>query len=247
MFSQIRKTIFTVGCVGLANIEIAQAEDWIDCSNKHTDISLVGCTALLVKEDFKTLQKWEILFKWGQAYAKAENYERAIADYTESADQLTNENNVTVALEKSTILIERAKAKERKKDLAGAQDDYKKAAKISPTNSDALFELGHFYYGNKNLKEAIDILTAAIAIDNKSAGIFDVRGNAYDDLGQSALAIADYNRAIEINPLGDALFFDRGIYYEHRGDKAKALADFKMAVFLNPNYTAAMKAMKRVE
>lgn len=52
------------------------------------------------------------------------------------------------------------------------------------------------------------------------------RGNAYDDLGETALALADYSKALAIKPdLGEA-HYNRGIDYERIRAFDKARADF---------------------
>ena len=65
------------------------------------------------------------------------------------------------------------------------------------------------------------------------------QGDDADDQGNSTQAIAEYNKAIEINPnLADA-YNRRCITYTKQEDLTQALADCNKAIEINPNYAKA--------
>jgi tetratricopeptide (TPR) repeat protein len=60
------------------------------------------------------------------------------------------------------------------------------------------------------------------------------RGNAHRAKGENDRAIADYTRAIEINPKHANAFISRGMAYHAKGENDRAIADYTMAIVLNP-------------
>ena len=64
-------------------------------------------------------------------------------------------------------------------------------------------------------------------------------GEAYRLQGDYARALADLDRAIELNPKYDWAFAQRGVTYRLQGDYVRALADFDRAIELDPKYDQA--------
>ena len=48
------------------------------------------------------------------------------------------------------------------------------------------------------------------------------------------LAIADYTKAIELNPKDQQAYWRRGLSYGHKGQCGPAIADYSKAIELNP-------------
>lgn len=73
---------------------------------------------------------------------------------------------------------------------------------------------------------------------NRAIAYYD-RGLAYADKGDLDQAIADYSKAIQLNPKFAAAYHNRGRAYRAKGDLDQAIADFTEAIRLNPKDTAA--------
>ena len=65
------------------------------------------------------------------------------------------------------------------------------------------------------------------------------RGLAYLEEGQVDQAIANLNKAIELNPRDDIAYGIRGNAYVRKGQYDKAITDFNNAIKLNPRYAMA--------
>lgn len=57
--------------------------------------------------------------------------------------------------------------------------------------------------------------------------------------GDFAAAVADYSRAIELNPRFDLAYNNRGISYHMQGQYSEALTEYHKAIELNPRYADA--------
>ncbi len=75
---------------------------------------------------------------------------------------------------------------------------------------------------------------------------YSSRGAAYWKKGDKEQAIADYDKAIALDP-NDAIAYDnRGVAYEKKGDKEKAIADFRKALEIAPSFQEAKAALERL-
>ncbi len=102
---------------------------------------------------------------------------------------------------------------------------------------------GDTAYQEGNYGKAIKLFTKAIASGELSREDLSVtyfnRGNAWDDKGDSDKAIADYTKAIEINPQYASAYFNRGIAWYAKGAYDKAIADFTKVIEINPQHVKA--------
>jgi tetratricopeptide (TPR) repeat protein len=62
------------------------------------------------------------------------------------------------------------------------------------------------------------------------------RGNEYFGKGDYDHAIADYSKAISLNPDNIDAYGGRGNTYSFKGDSDSAIADYSQAISLDPNY-----------
>jgi tetratricopeptide (TPR) repeat protein len=74
---------------------------------------------------------------------------------------------------------------------------------------------------------------------NPSAMDYNNRGLVYFQSAQYEQAIADYNRALELNPHLDTAYNNRANYYAHQGKLLDAILDYERAIDLNPSNVKA--------
>jgi tetratricopeptide (TPR) repeat protein len=65
------------------------------------------------------------------------------------------------------------------------------------------------------------------------------RGIAYYDKDEYDKAIADYTRAIELDPNGEPAYNNRGLAYYYKGEYGRAIADLNRAIELDPKSQTA--------
>jgi tetratricopeptide (TPR) repeat protein len=92
------------------------------------------------------------------------------------------------------------------------------------------------------MKQIITLLTAIFLVSNvygQTATEYCIRGNAKGRLQDYRGAIADFNRAIELNPNLALTYYNRGLSKYKLQDYRGAIADYNKEIELNPNFEEA--------
>lgn len=89
------------------------------------------------------------------------------------------------------------------------------------------------------LKKQIEILEKDISV-NPTAANYAALGNLYFDTGQSAKAVAAYEKSLEKAPDNPDVLTDLGIMYRELKEFQKAVECFRKAAQLNPKHTNAL-------
>jgi len=124
-----------------------------------------------------------------------------------------------------------------RKDLKAARNYALQAIQLKRNYIDAYFLLSQIEVEDKNIKGAIESVTAASVIDPTNSGVFFQLGllkyNSEDFEG----AIEAFKKAIEITPnYANAKYF-LGLSYEKTGEHTKAIAEFEELKISNPDST----------
>ncbi|MET0753380.1 MAG: TonB family protein [Pyrinomonadaceae bacterium] len=100
--------------------------------------------------------------------------------------------------------------------------------------------------GSGDFDSAITDYTKAIELKSE-ASAFLSRGFAFHNKKKYDLAVADYDKGIELNPKDASAYLNRGNSYEQMGNLEKAAADFKKALELDASIEAAKTSLQRIE
>jgi Flp pilus assembly protein TadD len=87
---------------------------------------------------------------------------------------------------------------------------------------------------NKTLRIALPIVLFFLFSCGKDAAFYVNRGNDSANKGKYDQAIADYNKALEINPMHAEVYNNRGLAYGKKGQYDQAISDFNKALEINP-------------
>ena len=104
-----------------------------------------------------------------------------------------------------------------------------------------LVTLGLSRYAIEDWDGTIDLLTDALAQEiaetsTLNPGVYRSRGNAYRRQQKYDKAIADYNRALALEPNHRWAYVNRGNAYRRQQKYDKAIADYNRALALEPNH-----------
>jgi tetratricopeptide (TPR) repeat protein len=92
---------------------------------------------------------------------------------------------------------------------------------------------------DRAIRACTSTITAGRETSDSLAVAYANRGFAYDKKGDYERAIADENKAIELNPRLDIAYKNRGFAYGSRGDYDREIADDSKAIELNPAFAMA--------
>jgi Tfp pilus assembly protein PilF len=100
-------------------------------------------------------------------------------------------------------------------------------------NTDYL-TLGHEQLEAEDFAGALHSANCGISFDSESYAFYMLRADVYCDMGMSAESIADFSKAIEINPESAEALNYRGWAYYMDGDMDAAMADLNHAIAIDP-------------
>ena len=107
-------------------------------------------------------------------------------------------------------------------------------------------EIGKVFSDCKAYLIALEYFDKAIALSylpiNKKrlAEAYDLRGGVKVFLSRYWESIADYSKAIELDPRNSDLYFGRGMSYEYLNQNEEALKNLKISLELDPNFSLAL-------
>jgi tetratricopeptide (TPR) repeat protein len=107
-----------------------------------------------------------------------------------------------------------------------AKVEFEKALKVDPSNDIAKTSI-------KTIEELVDRQT-----ESRTA-IYWFKGVANSIKGSWDNAIAEYSKAIDLNPRLAEAYCNRGLAYYNKGQNDEAISDFNKAIDLNPKFVQA--------
>jgi tetratricopeptide (TPR) repeat protein len=113
--------------------------------------------------------------------------------------------------------------------------------------ADPLFQTGMLLIAQDEPEAAIEKLNQVIELKPDFAEAWNRRGNAYAALGDEDRALADYDRAIDLNPYQFGTLEACGEIWMTRSNYRKAADYFRRALDLNPNLQEAAEALHSLE
>jgi tetratricopeptide (TPR) repeat protein len=135
-------------------------------------------------------KKPEIYYNQAIVYAEMRRFPEALADYDEA---------IRLSPNYLAAYINRAIVKQRLKDLSGALTDLNRAIALNPTFPKPHFNRGDIHILLHDYKTAIIDFDTALKLGHPNqAGLYSARGLARSRLGDTAGAIADSRKAMEL-------------------------------------------------
>lgn len=129
--------------------------------------------------------------------------------------------------------VDRGRLLYRAKNYEGAVQACESALKIQARNAAAHFVRAEALLALNRPGEALPSLDAAVAIGPADANLFCARASLHARLGKYAQAVADYTKALELEP-NAATYTARGWAFLVTDARRLALPDFEQAIRLKP-------------
>lgn len=116
---------------------------------------------------------------------------------------------------------------------------YQQVLAVDPRQSRALSNLAALAIDRRDYEQALDLASAAVAIQPEFAQAWNVRGVALTRLNKPSLAVESYSRAVSAKPKFAEAYSNRAGTLLQMGKVAQARADCEQALALQPNFAAA--------
>ncbi len=123
----------------------------------------------------------------------------------------------------------------RRKNYPLAKTNFLKAMASDPDNVDAILGLSRVYYMTNELDKARDTLNLAIGKEPGYSSLWAERARVESELGDQPSAIADIEKANEIDPTVYGQWVDYGNYLLPTSRRAEAVDAFGKAIGLGPD------------
>jgi tetratricopeptide (TPR) repeat protein len=121
------------------------------------------------------------------------------------------------------------------------------ALSIRPDALDALYDLGMFYQENDKLNEAMETYVRLLKVDSTySHAYFNMGYIQYQYLQLYNEALANFEKAVKMDPKYFQAIYMRGLCYEAKGDVAAAKREYGYSLEINPQYKNAADGMQRL-
>lgn len=106
----------------------------------------------------------------------------------------------------------------------------------SPNDARLLAEIGNIYYDTQSFKEAIGYYQRALDI-KEDPGVRTDMGTAYFYIGDADTALAEFERALKVNPRFENALFNVGmVKFQGKMDARGAVAAWEQLLKVNPNH-----------
>lgn len=137
------------------------------------------------------------------------------------------------------------KAKEKVKEAISYVDDgdiktgiklLQEAQKLDPSDVDIPYEIGYAYYLDKDYKKTVSILEKIKDDKNAKDYVYQLLGNAYDNLGKSDEALTTYKTGLKKFPNSGRLYLEQGVLWMGRKEYNKALDLYEEGIKADPDY-----------
>jgi tetratricopeptide (TPR) repeat protein len=130
---------------------------------------------------------------------------------------------------------------------AEAFESYTTVLSIDPDDVAAHIEIARCRKALKDYAGAVEWAERGLAKDPKNAWGFDVLGAIHDDAGRIDLAIANYQKAVDIDPSYKQPLYNLGRLHALKGDYIKARDFFRKALEIDSDYGDARNRLMEID
>ena len=120
------------------------------------------------------------------------------------------------------------------------------AQKLDPDRLDYPYELAYAYYLKEDYKAAIKILERNKSHKDATEKLFQLLGNSYDVLGDSAKAFEAYNEGLKLFPNSGMIYLEKGNVHWNRKEYGKALSFYEKGIEVDPGFPSNYYRATRV-
>ncbi|MDC7222621.1 MAG: tetratricopeptide repeat protein [Spirochaetales bacterium] len=110
------------------------------------------------------------------------------------------------------------------------------ALELEPANPRIIYNMALVFIRKEDYPTARELLEKAIELEGETADFHNDLGLCLYRTGQKEEALAEYDRALEIDPTHSTAWNNRGVYFFQKDDFTQAEECFRTSVNLNPDW-----------
>ncbi len=123
----------------------------------------------------------------------------------------------------------------------------KAAYAANPKDLDAIVRLGNLYYDASRFKDAVEWYGRALDLDSGNVDVRTDRGTSYWNLGLADSAIAEFQKALVLNPTHPQTLYNLGVVYLNgKNNSQEARKAWEKLLATNPNYPDRAKVQQEL-
>jgi cytochrome c-type biogenesis protein CcmH/NrfG len=109
--------------------------------------------------------------------------------------------------------------------------------KTTPNDADLLYKIGNLYYDAQQYPQAVKFYESCLKINPKATDVRTDMATAYHFMGESDLALKEYNEVLKVDSKhANALFNEGMVKWQDKKDMSGAIVAWKHLLETNPNY-----------
>jgi tetratricopeptide (TPR) repeat protein len=142
--------------------------------------------------------------------------------------------------------ISRGNAQRDQKNYALAEEEYRCALLLDPTDARIYYALGNVFYDQGRFQDAIQAYWESLRNNPNDAVAYKNLGIAYEAQQRYSEAIAQYQKAIELDPKYAHAYVNLGQAYARQRRYDEATQQFHKAIAMDPTYARAHNSLGHV-
>lgn len=140
--------------------------------------------------------------------------------------------------EQAELMAKQALIFEDKGNIMGALELLHKAEKLDSTNIMYSYEKAFAYNLLKDYKMVKDILEKLVKREDANGKIYQLLGNTYDNLKDSARSVATYQEGLKRFPNAGELYLEMGNYYVRNKQYKAAVTQYESGIKADPMFAS---------
>ena len=154
-------------------------------------------------------------------------------------------SDVEIDPQQSSSYLVRGYIYESKKQYAEALADYSRTIELDPHNILAYAYRAMSYSQNRQIQLALNDYDKLLKLNPPNyMDVYNNRGNVFASIGKNDLAMADYDKAISLDPQHTTAYLNRGDLFSAQKLYDRALQDYRWYIELNPHNRLAQKKLE---
>jgi tetratricopeptide (TPR) repeat protein len=230
-----------------AQSPIANADLWVQCKNQQDDKALSACTQIIDSKTESGVRLARAYNLRAVIHQREGQLDQAVADFSRGIQLMKDAGQA--GWELAFLYFMRANTYRAMGDLDQAIIDHTESISVAPGWDKSYNDRGAIYFQKGDFARALDDISKVISFRPNNPRVADsyaIRAMLLNRMGNSAKALLDADRAVELARRSALALYVRARIYEALGRNEEAAAGKRAALAIDANVADEIEAMERV-